>query len=835
MRRARIHPRVFIRIHVIHGFVRGIPSDIKKLHSEKLLLRNPFHPKESYGILMYTNFKYLMVFVLFMTVFSYASYGQQTYGSIEGIVMSGDNERLIGADIILPNLERGASTNDQGEFRITYIPAGTYNVSVRYIGYESDSKNVMVIEGETSRIVFKLNRSVLESEPVVITGSPIAVDPLDSPQDISSISGREKVRMQSASLGRTIESIPGIYNMSAGSVAGKPIIRGQTGERIRVLSDGVAQEYQQYGERHAPNIDPFNAERIEIIKGAASLLYGSDAIGGAVNLIPYRFHIATGKQNEFRGSVSTAYHSNNGEFMAGARFGGSVGKAGFNGALVRRTAGNFHTPEIDSFTETQKSGDPKFTGEIDHTDFNQLNGSLAAGILTSPGLISFNYDHYFNSNNFLLPTGSPIGLRLVNQIATIKGNFPFGRFIGKPKFSYQRNHRQATQGGQSRDDLPDSANVDLISEVYTGRFEAEHLGISDFSGTVGAEIKYYDHENIGLVPLQPTGHFTNIALFGFEEWRANRLTLNFGARFDHRSQEFIGSETNPLLPEDDSKTFSSFSGALGVSYKISGRFTAAANIGRGFRTPSFFNLYVYGYHGGVFAFQIGNPELKNETSLDISSSLRFRSRRMEASATVYQNRIDSYIYLFNAPDHPLAPQGETFIFAHGQADAVLTGLDLSFKTNVSDWLILTGNYSFINSTFDGGPYENDELPLMSPDRVCGEAKFLIPDMAVFHSPYVLFNMKHVGEKSAAGEYEPFGQFDAGIGPDIPFGVCSTDAYSLLNIGIGFDMTVFDLPVNVDFEVTNVLDEDYRDFLDTYKGYALSPGRSFSVKLDVPIG
>jgi iron complex outermembrane receptor protein/hemoglobin/transferrin/lactoferrin receptor protein len=117
----------------------------------------------------------------------------------------------------------------------------------------------------------------------------------------------------------------------------------------------------------------------------------------------------------------------------------------------------------------------------------------------------------------------------------------------------------------------------------------------------------------------------------------------------------------------------------------------------------------------------------------------------------------------------------------------------------------------------------------------GEAKFLLPHLTIIHSPYVLFNMKYVGDKSAAGIYEPFGQFDDGIGPDIPFGVASTDGYTVMNIGFGFDLDVMAMPVNVDVEITNMLDEDFRDFLDTYKGYALSPGRSVNFKLNVPIG
>lgn len=788
---------------------------------------------------MFTNRKIrsasilLALSCLLISAFTDIAYSQSKYGTLHGTVLNKENQPLLGVNVIIPNLERGASTNIQGEFVITQLPAGTYKVAVKYIGYKSEVRNVKIKAGETVKIKIVLNQTVIETEPVVVTGSPIATDPLNSPQDISYIGGREKIRLQSASLGKTIETIPGIYNISAGSVAGKPVIRGQTGERIRVLIDGVAQEYQQYGERHAPNIDPFNYDRVEIIKGAASLLYGSDALGGAINLIPYRFHITANEVIEFNGSVTSAFHSNNHEYMTGFNFAGSKRRLGFLGSLVRRSADNFHTPEVKPFAITQKRGDPKFTGEINHTDFEQLNGSIALGYLSSIGLFSANYDHYFNSNNFLLPTGLPIGLRLVNRIVTLKGNMPLNRYILKPKFSYQRNHRQATKPGDSRDVLPNSPNVDLILDVYTGRLEIENINISNLSGILGAEMKYYDHKNIGLVPLQPNGHFTNIALFGFEEWRSERLTLNFGVRFDYRSQKFLGSTSNPLLPKDDEREYSSLSGAMGVSYKLSNILTATTNIGRGFRTPSFYNLYVYGYHGGVFAFQIGNPDLENETSWDISSSLRLRGSKIEAEATIFQNRINNYIFMYNAPDQPLAPQNEPFVFAHDQAGALLTGIDLSVKTNILDWLVVGGNYSMVNGAFSSGPYKNDELPLMPPGRANVEIKFVSPKTLVFHSSYLLFNIKHVSDKSAAGVYEPFGQFDDGIGPDIPFGVASTDAYTIVNMGVGFDLNIMRMSLNFDVEITNLMNKEYRDFLDTYKGYALSPGRSVNINLNMP--
>jgi len=775
-------------------------------------------------------FKFILLLLILMIV-SITNLQAQTY-VIQGRIIDDKNKPLQGANITIPKIERGTVSDEQGYFKMDQLLEGNYQVVASFIGYQSQTKTIKIPFEDQSNFIIQLIPSIFESQPVVVTGSPVAVDPLRSPQEIISMSGREKFRLQSASLGETIESAPGIYNISAGAVAGKPIIRGQTGERIRILSDGIAQEYQQYGERHSPNIDPFNAEQVEIIKGAASLLYGSDAIGGAVNLIPERFHVAKGEYTEFNGSFTSAYHSNNNELTLGAKFGLSKGKFGLKGSLIKRNAGNFHTPESDTYMQTSIPGDPKFTGEIDHTDFEQLNGSISTGILTSIGLFSLNYDHYFNENNFLLPTGSPIGLRLQNQILTAKSNLPFGHFILRPKFSYQRNHRQASKPGQSRETLPDSANVDLELQVFTGRLEIEHDPYAHFSGIIGMELKYYDHENIGKVPLQPTGHFTNFSIFGFEEWSCKKITLNFGMRFDHRSQEFLASSTNPLLTENDKKSFSSLSGALGVAYQITSSLTATANIGRGFRTPSFYNLYVYGYHGGVFAFQVGNPDLKSEFSLDMSSSLRFRTQNTQAIATFYQNRISNYIFLYNAPDHALAPQDETFVFAHDQADAILNGFDLSFETHPLSWLVLKMNYSTISSEFAQGPHEGDGLPLMPADRICGEIKLLMPDLRALLSPYILFNLKNVSDKSAAGIYEPFGQFDPGIGPDIPFGVASTKAYSILDLGFGFDYKFGQSIVNFDFEISNLLNEEYRDFLDTYKGYSLAPGRSFNLNLNL---
>lgn len=776
----------------------------------------------------------LLPAVILFFLFSVNIFSEDNYNRIiKGKVLSNDGVALYAAHIALPSISRGTVTNEKGEFIITNLPRGKHRIIISYVGFESETRMIDLETENVVELIIKLKPTTIQTEPVIVTGNPYATDPLNSPQDVSSLSGREKLKSESSSIGKTLENMPGIYNLSAGSVAGKPVVRGHTSERVLILSDGITQEYQQYGERHSPNIEAFNYDRIEVIKGAASLLYGSDAMGGAVNLIPHPFHFSEGGKNEISGTATGGYYSNNNEYMAGLKLYGSTGNLSINASIVRRKADNFSTPDVADYSETLKRGDPEFTGEIPNTNFEQLNGSAILGYLSSIGIFSVDYDHYLNKNNFLLPTGLPIGVQLENQILSFKGNIPLDKFIVKPKFSYQRNHRQATPGGLNYTTLPDSAVVDLKLNVYTARIELENVDVLNLSGTIGIEVKYYDHENVGKVPLQPTGHFTNYSLFLFEEWQRNKLILNFGVRLDYREQLFYGTTTNPLLTSDDSRNYFNVSGSFGVAYKLIDQLTVTGNIGRGFRTPSFFNLYVYGEHGGVFAFQIGNPNLKNETSLDLSTSLRFKNEIVNASATLFHNMIDNYIFLYNAPDHPLAPAGQVFVFAHDQADADLTGIELSGEISAFDWLILNGSYSSISSEFTSGVHNGNELPLMPPNKGTIGVKVLLPDVTVIKSPYIGINAKFVSSKKAAGIYEPFGQFDEGIGPELGFGVCSTENYNLFSLNLGFDLTLYNKPINIDIEVTNLFDEDYRDFLDTYKGYALSLGRSINVKINIP--
>ncbi len=756
--------------------------------------------------------------------------------SISGIVKSEAGQPLPYANIMIQSLGTGTVSSRDGSFQFHNLQPGRYLVSVSYIGYASRSLEIEVKAETTADVEFILGETLIELEPIVVTGTPLASDPMKSPQDINCISGREKLRLQDASLGESIEDIPGVTSISTGGATGKPVIRGHSGERVLVLVDGISQEYQQYGERHSPNIDAFNYDRIEVIKGASCLLYGSDAIGGAVNLIPPRPQFSASTGPFIGGKFTGKWNSVNDEKTAGLRLKGGTGRFGFHGSFATRTASNFTTPDEPVYAESGVRNDPKFTGEIDHTDYEQYSGAIALGYMFDPVTVTASHDFWWNENNFLLPEGGPIGLGLENRITMVNAFIPAGIFVAKPKISYQQNRRRATAPGISREFLQDSSIVDLRLEVFTARLDLEHRDTGAFSGTIGAEWRYYDHENAGLVPLQPTGHCTNAAVYLFEEMALGEYTLNAGLRLDYRRQKFLESPSNPLLPEDDENRYINIASSLGASRVLGKHFTAVAGVNQGFRVPSFFNSYVYGLHGGVFAFQIGDPDLEPELSIDFTTGLRFSSAVAGASLTGYLDHIINYIYLYNSPDHPLAPPPDEyeFIFAHTQDDARMIGLDISAFFSPLKPLLIGGDLSLINSEFLAGPHEGKGLPLMPATKTSAHVRLTLRDFGTLSNPSVRIKMRYASDKEAAGEYEPFGQFDDGIGPDIPFGVASTESYMLFDAGMSFDLKITGIKVNTDVEVKNIADKPYRDFLDTYKGYTLGPGRGVSVTFNVPI-
>jgi iron complex outermembrane receptor protein/hemoglobin/transferrin/lactoferrin receptor protein len=790
---------------------------------------------------------------LLLTVFALLP-GQvlaQDRAAIEGQVTTPDGNPLPGVQVIDPALQRGTTTDTEGQYQLTSLPLGEHLIEFRYVGYQTATREVVLEAGETVTLDVTLRSRVLQVDGVTVTGTARARSTLRAPQDVDVMSPEQLQTRRGAALGDLLrDNVGGVSSIQTGSQAGKPVLRGLSGNRIVLLKDGIAQEFYQFGVRHFPTTNASEAERVEVVRGASSILYGSDALGGAINVISKPAPTTGTEVFDLGGSASTQYYTNNNERAGSLDLYAAQGNVGWRVGVERRVGGNFHTPEEPTFFETGNDGtygDPKYTGEVPFTGFDQWSAYGQVGTQGNFGTMQLYADYWQNAHDFILPTGGPVGnaenppdglgQNLTHSNVALKGNLIADGFVVKPRLSWQRSIRQSApptgdvtlqtiraNGGLGGFDYP----LDLKTDIYTARLEVAHPTLGALSGTIGAEVQHQDADTRGPAELQPSARTWNTGVFVFEDVDLDPITLSFGGRVDVRSVEAVPNERT-TDPDALDNTYTTLSGAVGANYAFGDGLAIATNLSSGFRAPSIFELYASGVHGGVAAFQVGNPSLDPERSYSADLSFRVRRDRVTAEVTGYVNAINNYIYLRNTGE---TNEGSGLpVFAAGQTDAVIPGIEATVETSVQPWLQIGGSTAILDGTgnnlgADGG---DGELPLLPSNTVSGFVRWVPADTDRLRNSHLEVELKHAFDKDAAGRFEPFAQFDAGFGP--PFGTASTQAYNVVNVeaqttlrlGLGAPLT---LTVGVD----NLLDETYRDFLDTYKGYALSPGRDVQFSL-----
>jgi iron complex outermembrane receptor protein/hemoglobin/transferrin/lactoferrin receptor protein len=615
---------------------------------------------------------------------------------------------------------------------------------------------------------------------------------------------------------------------------------------VRILQNGVGQEFYQYGVRHHPPTSLAEAERVEVVRGAASILYGSDALGGAVNVLTRRLPWSPEGRLHVGGEVQTQLFSNNGEVAGLLDVHAATSGFGIRAGFETRHGGDIRTPDEPDFFQTTaagtahtgKYGDPKYTGELPYTDFDQWSTYGQVGMRGPLGVVEAFVTHWDDENNYLLPSGGPkgsegnpplgVGLHLAQTNVVLKGSLVGNSVVIRPTVSWQRALRQALPSGVIIGDDADW-EVDLRKDILTARLEVVHTGGGPLDGTVGAELVHHDGRTRGRMDLEPGATVTGLGVYAFEEAEHGRLTMAVGARIDHRRQD---AEAN-LLTEDPDLLESSYtvlSGSLGAVYRLGAAWAVAANATSGFRAPTVFELFANGEHGGVAAFQRGDPELEPERSLGMDFAVRVHSGRLRGEVNVYQTFIRDYIYLENTG----AETGQGLpIYQAGQTNASIRGVDGTAELDVTGWLAMGGHFSALRGTGDdiqptgggrGGP-----LPLLPPTEMGGFVQLHGAKLGPVLAPALRIDVHHTRAKDAAGAIEPFSQFDL-----TPFGTASTEAYTLVDTEARIVAETGLAPMSVALTVTNLFDTPHRAFLDTYKGYALSMGRNVGLRASMPV-
>ena len=692
---------------------------------------------------------------------------------------------------------------------------------------------------------------------ITISASPIHEhQAFEVPSQVDSVNGAEKQALESGSLGEMLDHIPGVNNLSAGAQSGKPVIRGMTGERVKILSNGAGTDYQAYGTRHLPNVDAYLSDRIEVIRGPQSVLYGSEAIGGVVNVLSPRIPF----EQPAKGELATEYNSNNDETHLGMKVGGGNRNWGLTASISLREGDNFETADSavkpSPMTPTASTTLPVFVGEVPHTNFENQAAHIGLGYQNDDMQVILRHTHWQADQNYLALTTEggqfgavATGQSLRNEETQLSAEFYRDDWVFKPSWVYTQNFRQAShdQPFETMFDDYDAEHEDELLDIQVKRhdfkFGAEHPKIGDFEGEIGFELSKKE-QTLVSGHLTPSADVDKKAVYLFEEADYDQWLIQFGARYDwvdvsaplEGNNEHFTDEAGIFDASNNERDFAVWSGSLGATYRLTENWSLAGNLARGFRAPSIFELYAGGEHGGVQAYQMGNPELEAETALNTDLSLRWQTDNTYMVATVYQSQVDNYIYLaneLNADGSVQTTRNEADtanipVMKAQQTDATIRGFEFALDHQWTNaWQ--TG---LALEVIEG---ENDktgqDLPLIPANNLRASVSYLPSDLMSLQKQKITLEGKFVASKDSAGAYEPFSQFDK-----TPFGRASTDAYNLWNLRYAAQIpmdAVKQQNLKLAFAVENVFDTDYVDFLDTYKGYSLGQGRNFklSARLD----
>jgi iron complex outermembrane receptor protein len=457
-----------------------------------------------------------------------------------------------------------------------------------------------------------------------------------------------------------------------------------------------------------------------------------------------------------------------------------------------RDAGDTDTPE----------------GTLTNSGEEELNGAAAVGIQGAWGALLGDYGHFGSRLEIHEdPAEEPdfTGFQKVrHDYAHVHALLPSAHWRIEVDGGLQYNNRREFEEKDAVDPV-----LHLKLTTATLDVKAHHSPVGKMNGTIGAALMSQQNESDAEEKLIPDFTSDNVAGFIYEELALGRVNLTGGVRADARTLNVHVSEELGVAAQ--TRDFSTASGTLGAVWRAEEPWAVAVNIGRGWRAPTAFELFVDGVHEGTVRYEIGDATLDPEQSLNLDLSVRYIGPRVQAEIALYQNRIDNYIFL--QPTGEVDDESGFTTFQHQQADATLQGGEFSVEGQATAWLILKAGADLVRGNNDKTDHP---LPLMPADRLRIGTKFIQPRMGGVLNPYLALSTTFTADAERLESAE-----------------LRTPGYSLVNAGVGGEFNVGEERATVDLVVDNLLDKSYRDHLSRYKEYELNPGQNVMLKIGVP--
>lgn len=767
------------------------------------------------------------------------AFGQNEQYSITGTIKDASGEALIGATVRVHELGLGAIADKNGNYKINKVGRGTYLLDVRSVGYEAISK-IIKLNGNNIIENFILIPSSLELKEVEIAADPFKSGAKEQSMTIETVERKFLERNSSNTFVNALQKIPGINAINTGVGIAKPVIRGMSFNRVIVTDHGVKQEGQQWGADHGLEIDQYAPERVEVIKGPSSLLYGSDGLGGVINILPAPLP----ETNTLTGSFLGSYKSNNNLYGTSTMLQGNANGKLFRLRFSTQDFGDYRVP-ADSFTYNRFVL-PIYDQALKNTAGKERNVSAMVGIAKEWGHTTLTVSNFHQKAGFfsgalgipreyqLTSDGDPRNIDLPRQVtnhfkAIVNANINFNKDWLELDLGYQNNYRREESNPHAHGKGPrpeGTLALGLTLQTLSANVKYHHRVSERLQGIYGFQAQYQKNIRSGFEYLLSDFTAGSAGVFVYEEYTLNKMiTLNSGIRFDYgyrdiaRYAEAIYEDPETISGYNErsgavGRAFSNFSGAMGISYYPNRNFNAKLNLGSSFRMPAAPELSSNGIHHGTFRHEYGDSTLNTERGWQLDLNLTYHTTAFHVSFTPFYNYFDQYIYLGPTSQFSTLPEGGQ-IYRYSQDNAIFTGAEASVEYNGWKGLQVKTAMEYVyNYNLNSGL----ALPFTPPLSVLGELEYTLPlNNGTFSDVFFSIFVQHFAAQNRVDRNEK-----------------ATPGYTLANFSSGLDLTIRNQKFAFIFSVQNLADTKYMNHLSRYRLLNLpEQGRNFNVTMKVP--
>lgn len=733
------------------------------------------------------------IFILLML--SFIGLTSSAQNTLKGILTSTLDEPIPGT-VYIPQLEKGSATDFNGNYTINDIPSGNYTVIFSALGYGTISKRINFAEGQTLTENIQLSESAVEIEEVIVS-TPFHKLQSENVMKVERISTSELNSSGAVTLADGMRNIAGVDVISTGEGIGKPVIRGLSSNRVLTYAQGVRLENQQFGDEHGLGINEAGIESVEVIKGPASLLYGSDALGGVLYLNPERF----APSDETHGDIHSTYFSN----TLGTATNLGVRTSGKKLRFLARAS-------FSSFTDYKTGGDYRVT----NSRFNEKDFKTGIQYLGNRFKSTVRYN--YNRSNIGIPeeigeqtTSRELELpfqEINNHILSLDNTFFFTNSSLDFKAGYLFNDRREFE------DDPSIAALHMQLTTYNYDLKYNLPDFGKFETIVGVQGMFQNNKNKGKELLIPDAHTIDIGVLATSHYHLENVDLQAGIRFDSRkittdaAGEIGNSEYIPALD----KNFTSLTAALGGKVDFSEFFSARLNFASGFRAPNLAELTSNGIHEGTNRYERGNHNLEKEQNFQADLALEYRNEHVEFFVNGFYNTIEDYIFL--------SPTNETLekapVFNYLQQDAKLYGGEIGFHLHPHplDWLHFESSFETVTGQLQNDTY----LPLIPANSLQNTFRVEFKDGSLRKNSTAFITLKNTFDQKNIGNFET-----------------QTGGYSLLSAGVESSFKINNLLLRIGLNGTNLTDKKYVAHLSRFKPEGIwNVGRSINLRLGLEI-